>query len=591
MPVFRFAAAFLGIALAPVAVRAQDDEPRRDGRWPVPPDARVSVELDKKTFFLGENIVLHYVVENTGKTPFQVFTGCDGRNGVRALRFKVTATDETGVEAADPFPVITDHGGLGGEHEVHPGQKHYESVPLYPYRRLERPGVYTIRVWHDLGWEETGDRVTPAAEVTLTVVMPTPKQAREVAEATYRLPRPRSIASGEKRPPYPDFAVFQQAVYLPVFAPRAKAGCPKALEAIASIADPEATRTLIELTGHKDEAFGREALEALMYRLPIPDLEEQFTDEQYRWLTDKSWRPEFTPAVRRIGRGRLQGTHPRDLQAGAHVMFCLGDQEDLPAVIRGLDTTLAGVKSATLDDRTEWKLRDAALEMMRRGVRLPGRPRSPGERLLFARAIEEVPGYRPAGWEKTYARLLQDDLPFVRDTALRGLPCGPPPELAELLPALLRDPDVVVRTSACWACLKVNSDELQQPLLDVLATARDAELMRSAHMVAFHHALVPRFDVLRVLVRRLGEPGMARRCLEYLGQIVEDESTLKYSDDKDNPYCLAPKEVVACQRAWWAFLKTREKELAAGKTYTAGELPAGALFPRVRFWRDLPTDE
>src|SRR5262249_4290847 len=161
------------------------------------------------------------------------------------------ATDDAGKEVVDPHPVITDFGGLGGEHTVEPGKKYYDSVQLHRYRRLEKSGTYKISVWHDLGWKETKDQKIPSAEIKLKLVMPSAKEAAKVVEAMYQLTERDSIAPGAKSKPFPDFAVFQQAVYLPIFAPRAKDGCKKALKAIGSIADPEATKTLLELISHK----------------------------------------------------------------------------------------------------------------------------------------------------------------------------------------------------------------------------------------------------------------------------------------------------------------------------------------------------
>ena len=37
---------------------------------PVPPGARVTISSDKKQYFLGESIDLHFVLENVGKTGF-----------------------------------------------------------------------------------------------------------------------------------------------------------------------------------------------------------------------------------------------------------------------------------------------------------------------------------------------------------------------------------------------------------------------------------------------------------------------------------------------------------------------------------------
>jgi hypothetical protein len=188
--------------------------------------------------------------------------------------------------------------------------------------------------------------------------------------------------------------------------------------------------------------------------------------------------------------------------------------------------------------------------------------------------------------------LLQDNLPCLRKAALDCWPEMPKPPFAPFLPKLLRDADVAVRTSACWACLNVKSKELRGPLLEVLSTARDDKLLYAAHTVAYDHEMVPRVEVLRALVDRLDEDGMSRKCLGYLRAIVGDRSSLDYKEDKEEANYLKADEVNACKKAWLKFLDDRAKELTTGKTYPFDDatLPIRELFPRVKFWRDPPEE-
>src|SRR6266849_8183744 len=48
-----------------------------DSRWglkelPYSENAKLSLALTKKEYFLGENILLHYCLENVGKQPFRI---------------------------------------------------------------------------------------------------------------------------------------------------------------------------------------------------------------------------------------------------------------------------------------------------------------------------------------------------------------------------------------------------------------------------------------------------------------------------------------------------------------------------------------
>jgi hypothetical protein len=44
------------------------------------------------TFFLGENVLVHYCLENTPLTAFQISWGGDSRGASRSVRFKTTLT-------------------------------------------------------------------------------------------------------------------------------------------------------------------------------------------------------------------------------------------------------------------------------------------------------------------------------------------------------------------------------------------------------------------------------------------------------------------------------------------------------------------
>src|SRR6185503_20035093 len=69
---------------------------------PVPAGAKASIECDRQEFFLGENVLLHFTLENESNKPFEADFGGDYRGATRHLRFKVMAIDESGRMAEDP---------------------------------------------------------------------------------------------------------------------------------------------------------------------------------------------------------------------------------------------------------------------------------------------------------------------------------------------------------------------------------------------------------------------------------------------------------------------------------------------------------
>ncbi|HZY85109.1 MAG TPA: WD40 repeat domain-containing protein, partial [Gemmataceae bacterium] len=235
---------------------------------PVPEGARASLVLDKKEYFLGENVLAHFCVENAGQGMFYVETGGDYRGAARQLRFGVRATGADGKEVADPDPSGFCMGGISCSRRLTPGAKFWASLPLMRYCRFEKPGTYRLRVSHDLGWHGEGPRKHPVAEATITFAMPNPEQARRVVEETYRLAKDNGGTSGERQAPYADFTTLAYPVYLSLLAPRAAKGDEHALVALEHMPTPEATEALLRLLDHKDAKVARRALQAINLRLP-----------------------------------------------------------------------------------------------------------------------------------------------------------------------------------------------------------------------------------------------------------------------------------------------------------------------------------
>ncbi|HEY7310246.1 MAG TPA: hypothetical protein VH643_12860 [Gemmataceae bacterium] len=582
-----------------MASAASEREPAR----PVPEYARVGLLLDKKRYFLGENILIHFFVKNVGRGSFSINLGGDYRFATRHLRFSVTATDAQGREVPDPDPSGFCMGGLSHSPEVKPGEKHIETLPLLRYCRFEKAGIYRLRVSHDFGWTPTKQRKLPVAHATITLVEPNTEQARRIAEEMYRLPKRRSGTSGEKGELYADFSALAHPVYLPILAPRAADGDEDALEALGTIPTPEATEALIRLLDHQDAKFALKAVQTLNLRLPDPQLEgklgkrnvfEDTRETKRRWLCERSWRAKFAPAVRKAGRELLlTGVDTEALQCGAFILECLGEKEDLTALARALDWSAFRASKQPVEEGIYPRPRGACQELLRaarmmglRGAVPPIPPRSSGEMILFAAAIGARPAFRPAGWEAIYARLLQAELPYVREVGLCNLSLPPPPALRKLLPALFADKNVDVQIAACEVAEKTKDPELREPILRVLASAREDWLFYSANNAAYSLGL--RMERIRVLVSRLDEEGMTGPCLDRLVSVVLADLS-GYSGLARNSLDVAARR--ACKAAWLRFLKEHDEELRAGKEFGLADptLPRKELFPGFTFHPPRPS--
>ncbi len=218
---------------------------------------KLTAEFDHDRYFLGENVLVHFTLENRGTSPLELDSGGDYRGAPRSLRFKVIAIGPDGSICPDPFPDARSEGGLGGSGLLKQGQKFYSSLPLMRYCQINAPGKYRISVSHDFGWNIPTDRL-PVATAEVTFVMPTKAEARKVVENMSKLQLHPITISGSRSGDYQDFSALQSPIYLPfleALAEKEATARPdeeeedttskqaeySALTGIASIAAPEAT--------------------------------------------------------------------------------------------------------------------------------------------------------------------------------------------------------------------------------------------------------------------------------------------------------------------------------------------------------------
>jgi hypothetical protein len=568
--------------------------PKLSADTPVPAGAKITLELDKQEYFLGENILLHFVVANVGQEPFSIKVGGDYRGAHRSLRFKITATDEKGQVVADPNPSTFNMGGISYGPLLKSGAKNYSSLPLYSYCRFEKPGVYQIQAVHDLGWKETPERKFPVGRITLKLMLPDAKQAAKVVEEMYAFPKNYGVSAGSKNTRYADFATLNHPVYLPILTPKAAQGDEQALRAIGSIPSTEATKALIELLSHKDAKFVRSVLQTLNERLPDPLLEGKLKsrnpfsnnwEEPRRYLVKNSWKPEFAPSIRKVAAKLLQEKDEGSLKCSGYILQCLGEIEDLPILIHGLDSAVIQAKGLALDTNSYPRPRGACMEMLRAAtvmmelaIEPPQPSQSPGERILFALAIKNRPKFRPKGWESTYADLLQDEYPYVREIGLECMPESPDKSLVKLLPGLLLDANMDVQIAACKVTAKVKADELRKPLLKVLTTAKDDWLVRYASYAA--KDFLPSLQIIQVFVNRLDDEEMSYLCQSHLTNILTGYS------GSHGPKKLTAAQAKACKKVWLRFIQEHEKELSNGQRFAINDpvLPVTELFPGTEFY-------
>lgn len=542
--------------------------------------ALVVLTVDKPTFFLGENLLVHYCIENTGVAPFQIDIGGDYRGGSRSSRFKVTVTDARGAPAADPDPSGFNMGGLSVSPTIAPGARSCQSLPLVRYARIDAPGVYDVRVVHDLGWSAGS---APEGRIQVTLVRPTTAEAEAVIAAMETLPTREGTVLGRLSKPYPDFTALRYAVYLNPLMKRAQAGSASAVAGLGAIPTPDATRALMSLLSHSDRRLALDACKQLAMRLPDPALAGRlesrgpFTnqlEEPRRYLVAEGWRDELTPDVRAAARTWLASNDPQDVVQGAFMLEAVGtaaDGRDLSlALTRAIERTLTlpfekGVYPRPRGALSE--LQRAAKVLVGRGYTAPWGD-SPGDIALWLVALEGAA--QPEGWQQRLERALAHPIPYVREL---GFNHSPTPVAEALVPAIRRglsSTNVDEQIAACRLVHRAGRRDLGDALIATLRTAEDKGLLREVSNTLYTIGL--RAERMNVLAARLDDLGVAAKVLDLLLGLFERSGGYSPS--------LTSADVTHLRETWQAFIAAHLADIEAGRRLSLdNDTPIGLIPP------------
>jgi len=215
-------------------------------------DLTTKLEVPDKPVVVGSAWVVHYVVHNNGTTPLSVNPDFDEYLW-RSTRVWLEAIGPDGVFAADPLAYKSFPGRLGGtmvseNSPISPSGSRVFTVTPRRYVRLDRPGRWTLRLFHDLGMGRASDGYEPRwATATIDVVMPDAAQAEAVLiDHESRLTQ-HLDSKNERRPAGADFPAMELSIYLPLLSARARAGSRYAIQGLAMIPTAGATDSLLEI--------------------------------------------------------------------------------------------------------------------------------------------------------------------------------------------------------------------------------------------------------------------------------------------------------------------------------------------------------
>lgn len=538
--------------------------------------ARVVLSADREQFFVGENVLVHYCLENTGTSPISIDVGGDYRGSYRSIRFQVTVTGEDGARVSDPTPTEANLGGMASTPEIAPGESWCQSLSLLRYARIERAGTVIVTVTHDLGWND--DIAAPTGSMSLRFVMPDERQAGEVIDEALALPEDRPSRFGRKRAPYAQLAVLRAPVYLAALESRIATRKDRAgdlVAAIGGIVSPDAVGALIRLADSADASVAAPAAKALGARLPDPRLMERAEvsglDVERRYLIETTYRPEHAAPARAVGRKLVASPDLHLATDGAFILRCVGERADLAAVAgalnRALEATLTPPsRGAGFYDTPRGftsMLLSAAESFARRGVVPGAEPVTAGEIGVWLTAFKERDDFRPKGWEGVLGRATAHAIPRVRELALEAIPRPAPPAVAVQLPFLLADADLDVQVAACQAIARLDEGALAPHVLALLMIAHERSVLSACLHTAW--MLGRRFEALQIAAVRLSDMRVAPEMLPFLSTIFADTSGYGAQP-------MSAEEAATARALWLPFLAANEALLRRdGSRLAAGD--------------------
>lgn len=568
----------------------------------VPDGMEIKLTADKETYFLGENILLHYEVKNTGTEPIMVELGGDYRGAPRHARFQVIATDEAGSAMDDPTPNPQNHGGFGGRQIIKPGETLVESLPIMRYRLFDNPGKYTLRVAHDLGWSESrfehedepfADDDARWASLPIELVMPSPEEAEEIVQ-TMLQSTDQGGEMGKKREPYGDFACLRYPVYLPILQRLANNGELRAFEGMAGIPTVEATMAMVTYLRNADSTAADAAVKALLQRVPIASttLEKQrrqYYSGQYdrrQHLVDQCWRNEFAEPIVIYVRKVLEttpddGMRDNRIEAAARLFGSVASPDELPTIIKALDRMFERTENVERESPLIYgiipNLQWAVQGILARGGKAPEHPKSPGEIAIYLEALgrgthnmapkDDLPA-QPPEFDGYAQQWIDHPISYVQRLTIEALPTPCPEWAIKPLRTRLDDRDAGVQLAAVNAVGETSDTSFGPALLRLVREADDQWIVGAASEAATKLEM-PRDEVLLAWAERLDrmEHDDNFRTLTKLVELIEHQGC---SGNSNGPKPTRAEQT-ALKNRWIKLITEHGEAIRDGKVFKVGD--------------------
>lgn len=537
--------------------------------------ARAGFVPDRTEIVFGDDLGITFYVKNVGNKRFHLATGGDYRGG-RPGRFSISAVDGDGNKVEDPHPNWGHGGGILGSAGIDPGRRYTERLSLHTWCKFEKPGVYTVTCKRTLnlsGESKTFDRPI-ATDFTITLITPTPEQARAMIEHLKQI-------KGKA-----DFSILSHPVYLSVLLEYAQKGDADALKGIGGIRTPEATKALIGLAEQsvKDGKldFALPALGQIILPDPRYYRDKKGSAHQLR-LLERTWQQEFAEPLRHIARRLVHNTDQGSLQKAGYILECVGTAEDMPDTMIGYTNAIEATKTLPFETHQYFRPRGASYryrfttrQLIKRGGKVPDKPETPGAAAAYLIAMQMNKEFRPADWPEHAVRWLRYETPYMREFVLDHMPEPIPDAALDMLPQLLADDYVDLQIAACHIARKHPRETFREHLLLILKTAPEGKFgaLLNAAAKAGPPNGITKDKIMEVWVSRMDNSDLGTKAVTRLLLTVLDDN------QRNAPKKLSPEATVAAKARWSRFIEEHREKLCDGHRFKIGDPEiARDLFP------------
>lgn len=568
---------------------------------PVPPEpgaAELTLESSKNRYFLGEPFRLKVTLTNKGRKMFSISTRADYRGSNRALRFKIQATSDTGetVPPAD-WPVFF-NGGSYGISEL-PPMKSW-AVELWPldYLKLTKPGVYTIRLTHDFGWQtkrfadlwdppgakpdvfSDKEWKAPIAQMRVEFVRPDESRAERIVAQI------ETAVRNKDEDKIPEIRDLTDPVFLAPLTKRAEQGLEYFIRVLGAMPVTEASHALLKIAEREDSPAALFAAKVIIVRLRNLG--------NARNPTAAAWDAESSLRARALGR-RLIAPRTSPLvdldektigleskKTGADLLSLVGEPEDFEAILAGFENALnyaftprRGYDANTVDLPEPIRNFVTALDHLdRKGKPDLGPVRTRAQVLLLFHRIATNPKSRPAD----FANLVMDhgaDANFaIREVILQAFPSPLPPELRPYLMESLNNPDQGVQKRACEVAAISGDPTLAPELIRIIRSETNRWLLYKAVEAAIK--LGSGLETIETLADRLTDADFGDDAHSLLCQEL-------FKQGPPGGRSLSRSQSFAIQHEWKKWIHQHRDEIARGVRFDAHDT---ANLPRALFNED-----